>query len=98
MKIKIYNNNGKVMINFNGKDEEISFNILDALIEEFIKIDMTKDIEYECDESDELLKNYKNLIVELSKEVAKDDFKNAYDSLIKENITNEEIEKILEEK
>ena len=98
MKIKIYNNNEKIMINFNGKDEEISFNILDALIEEFIKIDTTKDIEYECDESDELLKNYKNLIVELSKEVAKDDFKNAYDSLIKENITNEEIEKILEEK
>ena len=98
MKIKIYNNNEKIMINFNGKDEEISFNILDALIEEFIKIDTTKDIEYECDESDELLKNYKNLIVELSKEVAKDDFKNAYDSLIKENITNEEIEKILKEK
>ena len=98
MKIKIYNNNEKIMINFNGKDEEISFNILDALIEEFIKIDTTKDIEYECDERDELLKNYKNLIVELSKEVAKDDFKNAYDSLIKENITNEKIEKILEEK
>ena len=98
MKIKIYNNNEKIMINFNGKDEEISFNILDALIEEFIKIDTTKDIEYECDESDELLKNYKNLIVELSKEVEKDDFKNAYGSLIKENITNEEIEKILEEK
>ena len=98
MKIKIYNNNEKIMINFNGKDEEISFNILDALIEEFIKIDTTKDIEYEYDESDELLKNYKNLIVELSKEVEKDDFKNAYDSLIKENITNEEIEKILEEK
>lgn len=88
MQINVIKAEDGVKIIIDGQTKTFEFDTIDELIDAFVVLD-EKDFHLECE--DETLSNYKSLIDEVYKETKKTDFINAYNSLHKTEITNEEI-------
>lgn len=69
MKISVVEKNEKVYLIIDGNRNELNFDKLDSLIEEFISLNEKPEIE--CDS---LLNNYKTLIEEIYSETKSEDF------------------------
>lgn len=95
MDIRLLEKDDKIYINYNSDEKEINFEILDNLIEEFIKIDIKPNITI-SDQKNEILKSYSKLIEELFTEVKTDDFKNTYNFLT--SSTDEDVNNFIDEK
>ena len=95
MDIRLLEKDDKIYINYNSDEKEINFEILDNLIEEFIKIDIKPNITI-SDQKNEILKSYSKLIEELFTEVKTDDFKNTYNFLT--SSTDKDVNNFIDEK
>ena len=81
MKINLVEENEKVYLIIDGEKNELNFDKLDSLIEEFITL--TEKPEIECDTT---LNNYKTLIEEIYNETKTEDFLKAIEEAKKYNI------------
>lgn len=92
-KIEIKTVDGKVEFVFKEIEKEFTFDSIDWLIDQFLKLNIDDKLEVKAENDD--LDNYKKLIEELFAESQKKDFRETYNLLNRSDISNEEIIRLL---
>ena len=93
LKMKINTTSKGVQILFKEQIKDFTFESIDWLIDEFMKMPSDEKLDVEIENND--LKNYKQLIDEIFAETQKEDFRKTYNALNIPNLCNEDIVELL---